>query len=87
MFDSARATSKEKKGQLKVEIQSLLDKQAIERAPKGPGFYARLFLVKKKSGAFRPVFNLKSLIKHIQNQSFKMATMHTHKGAGQCLWT
>ena len=76
-FDSAWATSSEKQRQLGEEIQSLWDKQAIERAAKGPGFYARLFLVKKKNGSFKPVFNLKPLNKHIHKQSFKMATVRT----------
>ena len=36
-----------------------------------------MFLVIKKTGRFRPVFNLKALNRHIKNPSFKMATVKT----------
>jgi len=57
------------------EIKSLLEKEAIERAPRSQGFYARVFLVPKKGGTFRPVFNLKPLNQSIAKRQFKMATV------------
>ena len=39
---------------LEQEFQDLLRKQAIEQAPQTPGFYSRLFVVQKDSGAWRP---------------------------------
>ena len=44
---------------LEGEVQSLLAKGAIELAPlPSPGFYSRLFVVMKASGAWRPVIDL-----------------------------
>ena len=44
---------------LEGEVQSLLDMGAIEPAPlPSPGFYSRLFVVMKASGAWRPVIDL-----------------------------
>ena len=36
------------------EIESLISKGAVEPAPLSPGFYSRLFIVQKASGAWRP---------------------------------
>ena len=54
----------EKAQSLRQEIRSLLDKRAIEElnlVSLSPGFYSRIFLVRKKDGDWRPVFDLKSL--------------------------
>ena len=49
------------------------------------GFYSRIFLVPKKDGGFRPVFDLKSLNQHVCKEKFKMTTPRVvsnalHKG-------
>ena len=47
---------------LQDEIESMLEKQVIERTfPTGWGFLSTVFLVPKKDGGQRPVINLKSL--------------------------
>ena len=60
-----------------TEIASLLDKQAIEEHdPRSltPGFYSRIFLVPKKDGGCRPVFDLKALNRFVSKEKFKMTT-------------
>ena len=60
------------------EVQSLLAKGAIEIAPlPSPGFYSRLFVVMKASGAWRPVNDLSTLNLRIQQTSFKMETLQS----------
>ena len=57
------------------EIQSLLDKEAIEVvSDRSPGFYSHLFTVPKRSGGFRPVVDLKRLNKFIHCPHFHMET-------------
>ena len=52
---------------LEGEVQALLDKGAIELAPlPSPGFYSRLFVVMKASGAWRPVIDLSLLNLRVQ---------------------
>ena len=46
---------------LNQELQDLLRKGAVEPAPQSPGFYSRLFLVKKASGSWRPIIDLSTL--------------------------
>jgi len=74
-FDSRNGLGETKAQALEGEINSLLEKKAIQPAPKGPGFYAKVFLVPKKGGKWRPVFNLKPLNAHVQKRTFKMATV------------
>ena len=63
---------------LEGEVQSLLTKGAIEIAPLlSPGFYSRLFVVMKVSGAWRPVIDLSILNLRIQQTSFKMETLQS----------
>ena len=56
----------------------MLDKHAIEPVsschPKG-GYYSRLFLVRKKSGGWRPVIDLSRLNQHVITPHFKMETL------------
>ena len=63
---------------LEGEVQALLNKGALELAPlPSPGFYSRLFMVMKDSGAWRPVINLSTLNLRIQQTSFKMETLQS----------
>ena len=63
---------------LEGEVQSLLAKGAIELAPlPSPGFYSRLFVVLKASGAWRPVIDLSLLNLRVQQTSFKMETLQS----------
>ena len=63
---------------LEGEVQALLKKGAIVLAPlPSPGFYSRLFVVMKASGAWRPVIDLSTLNLRIQQTSFKMETLQS----------
>jgi len=62
---------------LQTEIEALLAKRAVVKSTKSTGFYARVFLVPKKGGKFRPVFNLKPLNAHVIKRQFKMATVRS----------
>lgn len=64
---------------LLAEIDSLLEKRAVERVEnhQSPGYYSRLFLVKKKNGKLRPVIDLSQLNKHIKLDHFKMETQES----------
>jgi hypothetical protein len=46
-----------------------------EVPPTTPGFYSNMFVIPKKNGGSRPVFNLKKLNKYIQAPHFKMETL------------
>ena len=53
----------------------MLQKNAItEVPPSSPGFYSNVFLVRKASGGWRPVIDLKSLNVHIWAPHFRMYT-------------
>ena len=63
---------------LKAEVNTLLEKNAIEIVPKSEtqsGFYSTLFLVKKKNGKMRLVINLRPLNRYLRKQHFKMDTL------------
>ena len=65
---------------LEEEIQSLLQKQAIQQVPTSAvGFYSNMFLVPKKGGGQRPVINLKHLNKFVKSEHFKREGLHTVK--------
>ena len=59
---------------LNQELQNLLQKGAVEPAPQSPGFYSRLFLVKKASGSWRPIIDLSTLNGFITSSRFHMET-------------
>ena len=59
---------------LNQELQTLLRKGAIEPAPQSPGFYSRLFLVKKASESWRPIIDLWTLNGFITSSRFHMET-------------
>ena len=55
---------------MREQIFLMLQKNAImEVPPDSPGFYSNVFLVKKASGGWRPVIDLKNLNAHIQDRS------------------
>ena len=54
----------------------MLQNNAItEVPPNSPGFYSNIFLVRKASGGWRPVIDLKSLNTHIFAPHFRMFTI------------
>ena len=59
---------------LEKEFKDLLLKGDIEQAPQSPGFYSRLFVVQKDSGAWRPIIDLSTLNTFIMSQHFHMET-------------
>ena len=61
---------------LKEEVQILLEKKAVEivRDTTSPGFYSRIFLVKKKTGQFRLVIDLSSIKIMMKVDHFQMET-------------
>ncbi|KAG2191222.1 hypothetical protein INT47_012293 [Mucor saturninus] len=61
---------------LDQEVSLLLNKGAMEEIqPTTPGFYSSMFVIPKKNGGSRPVFNLKKLNNYIQAPHFKMETL------------
>ena len=67
--------NKEKFQALQAEVLEMLQKGAIEPVTQlGPGFYNRLFLVKKASGAWRPVLDVSRLNKFVKKTRFSMET-------------
>lgn len=75
---------------LMQEVESLLQKGAIQEVPEGnreEGYYSTYFLVQKKSGDFRPILNLKILNRSVKKQKFKMETLaRVLKGLRQGMW-
>ena len=58
---------------LQEEVNQMLGKGAIEEVMSPtPGFYNRLFLVKKASGAWRPVLDVSRLNKFVIKTKFSM---------------
>ena len=46
---------------LAQELAALVDKGALELAPPDPGYYSRVFVAAKTSGAWRPIIDLSRL--------------------------
>ena len=60
------------------EVQSLLEKGAVELAPlPSPGFYSRIFVVMKASRSWRPVIDLSTLNLRVHKTPFKMETLQS----------
>jgi hypothetical protein len=60
------------------EIDELLAKRAIVQIPRDtPGWYSLVFLVPKKTGGFRPVFDLSQLNRHLVIPRFRMESALT----------
>ena len=61
---------------MREQISLMLQKNAIsEISPDTPGFYLNVFLVRKASGGWRPVIDLKQLNHHIDAPHFRMHTI------------
>ena len=63
---------------LLAEVKALLDKGTIRKVPvahRQGGFYATYFLVRKKTGTFRPILNLKPLNVFMRKTNFRMETL------------
>ena len=55
------------------EVSALIDKRALEQPLSlDPGVYSHMFTVRKKSGGYRPVIDLKILNQHVRCPTFKM---------------
>ena len=68
------------------EILTLLDKRAVKVVVppiQSPSFYSHIFLVAKKDGGYRPVFNQKPLNRFICKEKFKMRTQRVVTNALQ----
>ena len=63
------------------EVNDLLEKNAIEEVTgqdlESPAFYTKMFLVKKSSGGYRPIQNLRPLNKYVKKAKFKMETLRS----------
>ena len=71
--------TKENMALIDLEIQQMLEKEAIHVVPPGElhqGFVSSIFLVPKKGGGQRPVVNLRSLSQFIPYEHFKMEGIH-----------
>lgn len=77
LYDSVIGCSDKKCEALAQEIQALITKHALEPSNNAPGFYGRVFLVPKKDGGARPVYNMKALNQFIANFKFKMTTIQS----------
>ncbi|KAG0821219.1 hypothetical protein G6F19_012039 [Rhizopus arrhizus] len=63
---------------LSSEIHQLLSKGTIESVnpqDPSPGFYSSMFVIPKRNGGHRPVFNLKNLNQYLTAPHFKMETI------------
>ena len=60
---------------MREQISVMLQKNAITQVPlDSPGFYSNIFLVRKSTGGWRPVIDLKNLNAHIHAPHFRMFT-------------
>ena len=59
---------------LAQEIRSLQEKGAIELASSSPGYYSRVFVAMKASGAWRPIIDLSVLNRYVEFTKFHMET-------------
>ena len=63
---------------MREQISLMLQRNAIsEISPDTPGFYSNAFMVRKASGGWRPVIDLKQLNHHIDAPHFRMHTINS----------
>ena len=63
---------------MREQITLMLQKNAITEVPPNlPGFYSNVFLIRKASGGWRPVIDLKNLNAHIHAPHFRMFTTNS----------
>ena len=76
-------SSEEAVAALEAEVSSLLAKEPIEpvHSPPSPGFYGRIFVVPKASGAWRPVLDLSALNQYLRRIPFRMETAQSVREA------
>ena len=75
---SAYCTNSIRGKALEQEVESLLQKGAIELTPlPSLGYYSRLFVVMKASGSWRPVIDLSLLNLRVLKTPFKMETIQS----------
>ena len=61
---------------MREQISLMLQRNTIsEISPDTPGFYSNTFMVRKASGGWRPVIDLKQLNHHIDAPHFRMHTI------------
>ncbi|CAC5412705.1 unnamed protein product [Mytilus coruscus] len=69
-----------KRSSILEEVNSLLEKRAIEPVPKNAenqGYYSTIFMVPKRQGGLGPILNLKPLNKFVKPHHFKMETLRS----------
>ncbi len=72
---------------LQTEVSQLHTKLAIEEVKEMTGFYSLIFLVPKKTGGWRPVFDLSNLNKYLIIPRFKMeSALSVQKALKQGKW-
>ena len=59
---------------LASEVEALILKGAVELAPSDPGYYSRVFVTLKASGAWRPIIDLSILNKMVRFTKFHLET-------------
>ena len=76
LFNQKRSFAINKKPQYTGRDRSVSEKEAIEPIPHNQAkFVSNFFLVKEKSGGFRPVINLRNLNQFIHTEHFTMETV------------
>lgn len=64
--------NKEESDLISKEVETLLDKGAIERVYDLKGaYFSSIFIVPKKDGSLRPIINLRNLNEYIEYHHFK----------------
>ncbi len=72
---------------LRDEVEAMLQKQAIERVTsqhRSTGFFSRLFLVRKKTGGWRPIIDLSQLNKSIVSTNFNDGDVRQSPSVSEC---
>ena len=79
-YITALPRDQEKASAMMNLLQDLIQQEVIIQVPKqqeGRGFYSHIFLVKKPSGKYRLILNLKILNRSIRYKHFRMDTIYS----------